>query len=457
MPRFNRRRFIERLGLWASAPLLAPIAHTLIGEAHGAVPQPRRISMYFVIGENMPNAAPYGLMPEGITAAEAKWDAKGAQLISRAVAAPPGFLTPLSQFWKNMAIVDGLSFPSDFTRTQHGLGFSCLSGVMTAEAGPEIGGPPGAVTVDQHVAQRIGKQTPLSSILFGMSGNEASDSASNTFAAGLRKPLAHIGKPSLLYAQLLGKGSGKAPGGDGQTRLLLQTKLLDSMRSDVKRLQAALAGQERERLDDYLSAIETFDLRQQELERTRQAGNCAMPPMAVDGTPEERLASMFRMAGLALRCGLTNVLGVSIANAFGHEDAKLFRTVFAHVPGFNEREGDYGSHNFDGKVYAPMMNKLYVFFLQQVAELLRSLGELAKDTSFLLLPGTTVSDFGHHASQKIGGIVYDGTGTLKTGGRYLLHPKGTQRVSDLLCSVSHAAGAPVDSFNQGKVMAQLMA
>jgi hypothetical protein len=440
MTRFSRRRFLDRLGLAASAPLLLPVARKLVSEARGAPAEQRRCALFFVIGECLPATAPLGFVPEGAKLPPLRngFISASAPFLHAAPAAP-SLLAPLARRWSKMAIVDGL-VNNVGPGTQHGYGFACLSGLTTEGNKPEYGGRPTGISIDQFVAQRIGRGTPLPSILFGFNGSKASDTSANTFSGGRDQPLGHVGLPSLLYAKLLGKGSGAAPGGDDKSRALLQTRLLDSMRDDVKRLQAELASPERERLDGYLGAIADFDRRQQELQKTLATGNCGMPPAGADGTPEQRLASMFRMTALALRCGLTNVVGVSIGNGFGHSDLALFRDTFG---------GPYGEHSYKYEIYATAMHKLVAFFTAQVEELLASLGPLADSTTFLLVPGSGVGDTCHHSTPRVAGIVYDGTGTLRTGGRYVCYPQGQRSVVDLFTSVAHAAGAPTDRFGEG--------
>jgi hypothetical protein len=81
-------------------------------------------------------------------------------------------------------------------------------------------------------------------------------------------------------------------------------------------------------------------------------------------------------------------------------------------------------------------------------EVLVGLGPLARDAVFLSLPGSTSVDGVHHAGDTIATTTYDGTGTLRTGGRYL-HLGRRRSIMDLFCSAAHAVGAPTDTFGAG--------
>jgi hypothetical protein len=429
--RFDRRRFLERLGLAASAPLLHPIASGLISEALGAVAA-RRCAIVLVVGENMPVSAPFGFVPPGVP--RYSGDKVGVDI--------PSMLLPLRSYWNKMVIVDGVA-NSVNGAIQHGMGFSCLSGLGVEGGVPETGGKPRGPTIDQHIASVIGRATPLPSLLLGFVGG-LSDYSTTTFAAGRLQPLPQIGRPSIVYQQLLGKrGSGAVAGGAADPNVaLLRTKLLESMRDDVKRLSAELAGPERDRLDGYLQSIDLFDKRQQEQLKLLQTGDCGSPPQANaanEGDGQARLALMLRMATMALRCGLTNVVGINVGNGFGHDDLKPLG-----IPYYGHGDGT------DPNAYDKALNKINALLTGMIADVLTGIGALADSTTFLMVPGTTARGGQHHAGDEHVAIIYDGTGTLKTGGRYLGLPRKSRSLMDAYCAFAQASGAPTDRFGAGE-------
>jgi hypothetical protein len=117
--------------------------------------------------------------------------------------------------------------------------------------------------------------------------------------------------------------------------------------------------------------------------------------------------------------------------------------------------GTYDGHR-EGEAYAKMMEPFYKFLGNQMGEMLTSLGPLVNDTVMLFANsnGATMKD--HHNTSGPGGtpervptLIFDGTGTLRTGGRYLRFNRGEKNFMDLLCAVAHAAGAPTDNFGAG--------
>jgi hypothetical protein len=447
MPRFNRRRFIEALGLGVTAPLLAPITNTLISEAQGAVAPRRRIALVFVIGEAF---HPAFVAPKEVAAGSAI----GYQRADVSGITWPAAFEGLAPYKDRTVIVDGLynrivANPGrgEAGNVNHGSGFGCLTGAPTMGGrGPEFPGSlPTAPSLDQFIVQKNGLSTPVPSILFGFDGaNSVRDSAENTFAAGANKPLRHIGLPSMLYAQLFSKvpSSGATPSPADLAREQMQGSLLNAMRKDIRRLETKLAGSERERLTDYLTLVEDFDRQQAQLKE--QLGNCGQFPTGIDGTPVKRLESMFAMSTLAVRCGLTNVVGVSVGAGFGHDDLGLFRADLFGDEG-------YGGHG-PVEVYQRQVSKVYKTATGLMGNMLKNLGPLADSTVMMLTAssGASATDRQpHHANLfRWMTVVYDGTGTMKTspGGRYLRYGRLEKSAVDLYCSVAHAAGAPTDKF-----------
>jgi hypothetical protein len=133
-----------------------------------------------------------------------------------------------------------------------------------------------------------------------------------------------------------------------------------------------------------------------------------------------------RMTTISLRCGLTNAVGHSLGNGFGHDDLGMMG-VGGHEPNHNEN-----------------MFKVITHVTGLPNEMIVGLGPLARDAAFLSLPGSTSVDGVHHAGDTIAATICDGTGTLRTtltGRRCLL--------MDHFCNAAHAVGAPTDTFGAG--------
>jgi hypothetical protein len=275
-------------------------------------------------------------------------------------------------------------------------------------------------------------------VLFGLGGAKLTDTQTSTFAAGANKPVAHLGLPSLLYEKLVGRkatGDVTTSAGHGP---LLDRKLLDVLREDIARLQKGLAAEERVGLDDYLAAIESHDKAKAGV--AAAVASCGAFPTPAEGDAEARMASMFRMTALAVRCGVTNVVGITLGNGHSHEDLGFFD---------GPKYGTYSGH-LGYKKFAP---PVWSFAMTEAASFITALGPVAGDTVFSIINANGASGGNHHGwGARVPIFVYDGTGTFATGGRYLRSERTRDDVPvwntvDYYLSVSHAMGAPIVKFN----------
>jgi hypothetical protein len=451
MTEMHRRAALRRILNAATVPLMAGVARSLVAEAEA---QTARRLVVVCVGEALLPGGVNGFTPPGI----APGTALSFTSVNQTGITLPSLFTPLEKYRARLALVDGLyshlgetTSVDDWKGYEHGACFSALTGLRTLVAPPNVAkARPAGPSIDQAIAQRIGRGTRVSSLLFGFSGPSILDSNANTFAAGRDQPLAHLGRPSRLLGQLTGALGGATPATGGseslRDRALVRKRLLDVVRQDATDLRRLVGQGERERLDGYLSAIDRFDKQQDALVTPTAAPAPARcdSPRADDGSPVARLTSMFQMATLALRCGLTNVVGVSVGNGYEHHDLDLF------VGNLFPSSG-YGPHG-GGREYHESMAKLYQFLSQQVVNLLDGLGPLAQETVVAFVAGTPMSrDHDHHGKGplRFPMALIDGTGKARTGGRYVRYAPGDRSVNDFFNTLGHLTGAPMDNFGSG--------
>ncbi|MEN9579839.1 MAG: hypothetical protein RJA70_2848 [Pseudomonadota bacterium] len=156
-----------------------------------------------------------------------------------------------------------------------------------------------------------------------------------------------------------------------------------------------------------------------------------MPPAGMGPTPGiAAFDSMFRLSTLALKCGVTNVIGASLGNTGGHNDLDPF------VPGYSA----HGGHDKAWGLLAPIS-------MGWVATMLQELGPLADSMTVTIVPGNGLGHKGpkeHHGGPIGAAYVFDGPGALRTGARFL---RVKRHMADLYTTLADALGAPVDKFN----------
>ncbi len=249
MPRFSRRRFIERLGLGAGAALLTPIADTLVSRALGQ-PRIRPRIVLFVAGGGIGAlfSGDRGIIPPGVDPGDrGGGDRSWSPILDGPTDFPwPSMFEALAPFRSQAVIVDGLDGGHDSQPDrQHGVGYAALTSVTGRRDAPS------GISIDQVWAGgALGQGVPHASVLLGVSHGDA-DERATVFASGRDQPLRHTESPGLFVERLFGAGVATAMRDDGRRR----RAVLDTIRQDVGALEAALAPEERRGLERYYPAL----------------------------------------------------------------------------------------------------------------------------------------------------------------------------------------------------------
>lgn len=432
--RNSRRRFLRGMGLSAvAAPLVLGIGDILVGRALGQATG-RKMALFFVHGESWEGGdweasyTPRGVARHSSRTGEGddRIPDPGQEQDLAGIEMPP-FFAPLGQ-WKDRAVVvDGLPMKGVILNNPgsiHGLGNTALNAVGKANA-------PDGTSIDQHVAQVLSGDTPIKSLLFGLGGRGEGDESTGTFVASRGAAVAHAHNANTLLSRMVGTPTG-APGVPAKPAL--GGKLMDLVREDLKRLDRGLAVEEKELLTEYLASMEAYQKKESDLAKLASGGGCMLPTTPPPGTGNVpglvAMDSMFQLSTLALKCGVTNVIGASIGNTVFHNDLDMF-------------VADYTAHGG----YARAMESLAPISMSWVAKMLTDLGPLADSMTVTIVPGGGLAfkdRLIHHGCASSAALVIDGTGALHTGGRFL---RLNRHLADLYATLAGALGAPVDRFN----------
>jgi hypothetical protein len=236
-----------------------------------------------------------------------------------------------------------------------------------------------------------------------------------------------------------------------------QRILFDGLRGDIARLQGALAAVERRKLDTYLAAIDEYEKNQKAI--VAVASSCGSPgaaPAAVLGV-EDSLLSLTAMAGLALTCGITNVVGVSCGCGPSHDS---FPSLNKLLVGTSIAKVDWGGVGHESQATRPAaLNLVYNWLGGMMARTIDGLSKVRIgdktlwDNSVFMF--TSENGEEHHANYKRWPVALFGTagGKIRADGRFLRFPRrgstGYRSMADLYCSIATAVGAPTADFGKG--------
>ncbi len=283
----GRRNFLNGLGLGAGAHLLAPMARTMLPEALGQTPR-KRLILWVGHYSVLP-----GLLPQGSDAGISDMRAFSA-------------FAPFSN--EVLVLKNLLTQPTAISFHGSNSPLSVVSRSVPDPNYPDF--PiPGGISIDRHIARRIGDGDPFPSLNFGPV-NAATWPGTSADGPGTRFPLEK--DPVRAYTTVF---RGVMASGDVNLQLRRKLSVLDGIRQDVARMNARLAGPEREKLDQFTQSIRGMETRLGALDRVRQG--CTVPPPVRATSPTSRFSrdaydALVSVGVNALACGLTHVLAIQM-------------------------------------------------------------------------------------------------------------------------------------------------
>lgn len=435
----DRRNFLKGTALGAGAVVLAPLVGALEAQAAGTAHRAKRF-LFVVEGNGLP---PHQVQPVGLTRAKENDRTK---LIEKALTdhALPKALEPVAE-WKNkLTVVQGLS--GRVCGGGHSNDFGAL-GCYSAKGGVGNSGMPQAETIDGALAQKLGG--PFPHVGLGMSDRAEHTIIYNVSASGKSMPLPTQCRPDLAFGQLFGS----VAGGDARKEFEAEGNLLDFLKDDLKKLEARVAGPEREKLQQHMAAYEAMRDRQSRIAGMAEALRANAPKVTdkyKSAVETDRLDAQFDLAGAALISGLTNV--VTVSSGAGNP---YFSVKFTGL-GINIGKHGIGhGGNSDGMTADEMSTKIRRYHFELIARTMKKLAAV-KEGDGTMLDNTCVvylSDAaeGHHSRCWEWPMVLIGNlgGALKCG-RYVEYPfygkKGHRTIGNLYAALLHAAGEKREFF-----------
>lgn len=277
------------------------------------------------------------------------------------------------------------------------------------------------------------------------------------FAAGVNRPASFYVNPRALYDHVFGQVATGGSGAEAEAQRAARTRrnrlVLDVIRGDVKRLEGALAGTERQKLGQYLTSIEDFEKQQANL------GVVSCNPGAAPGQSsmtEDLLESMHSIGTLALVCGMTQVVGVSISGGTTpHADWRPYGRIHKGHPLFKDLgELDFYGHQYSGNPSIEAWKLIHNYHGSLIASTIEKL-KAVKEGDGTMWDNTVIvylSQNGeqHHAVRQRWPLLVFGNagGALKADGRFLRYPKKTRGLGDFYSSLATAVGAPTNDFGK---------
>ncbi len=427
-----RRTFLRGLGTTLALPMLDAMVPAF---AHGAATKPaKRLATVYL---------PNGIMMDKWTPAT-----EGAGFALTPI------LEPLAPFRDQMLVISGLAHKTgralagENTGDHARAGATYLTGVhprKTEGADTEAG-----ISMDQIVAQELGKETQLASLELCMDTPELLGQCEAGYTCAYMNtlcwrtsttPMPMENRPRVVFERLFGDSDSTDPA-VRLRQIQRDRSILDSVNAKAARLMGDLGPTDRAKLTEYLEAIRDVERRVQlaEEQSERELPTLERPP-GVPSTFSEHNKLMFDLQVLAYQTDMTRVITFMMGREFGG------RTY----PEINIPEGHHAlTHHMYKQDKIDKVIQINIYHAKHLAYFLDRLrstpdGDGSLLDNMLVLYGGGLSDGNSHLHDNLPTLLLGGAAGQLKGNRHLRYPADTPTMN-LFLTMMDMLGVPVDSL-----------
>ena len=365
-----------------------------------------------------------------------------------ALAELPATLEPLANLKSSISVLSGLTQqnafalgdgPGDHARSTA----AWLTGVHPKKtAGADIRN---GISADQVAAQKIGQLTRFPSLEIGCErGAQAGDCDSGYSCAysssiswrSESTPVAKEVNPRLVFERFF--GSGDAAVQDLQKRDRYRKTILDSILDDAAKLNGQLGNRDRQKMDEYFTAIREIEERLARAEKENPVAFLpdSKRPSSVPKDYGEHIRLLGDMMILAFQADLTRVCTFMFANDGSNRPYPMI--------GISEGHHDISHHGRDA-VKLQKKQQIDRFHIEQLAYVLEKMQSIKEGEGTLLdhsmiVYGAGISDGDRHNHDDLPMIVAGRDGGVLSPGRSIRAAPGTP-MCNLFTTMLRAAGA----------------
>jgi len=431
-----RRTFLRGLGVSLALPLLDAMIPSLTAAAKTPASPARLRRLGFVY------------MPMGCDVT--RWTPGSTDTLD---ALSPS-LEPLAPIKQHVSIITNLELQNAYPGTHATSNAAFLSAARakwTESTDYYLG-----TTVDQIAARQIGQETQLPSLEMSMDLLSTVGQCDNGYACVYQNnlswsspttPLPAEAHPRIVFERLFGEGGSIA---ERQSALKKRASLLDSVTSEIVRLQNSLGPADRAKVNQYLETVREVERRIQKAEADTKEN--PLPdldrPAGVPAAYADHARLMFDLQVLALQGDVTRVITFQLARETSNRTYPEIGVADAHHP--------LTHHGNDPEKIAKVA-KINQFHVSLFAEFLAKLKATPEGDGSLLdhslyLYGSGMGNPNVHDHTNLPIIVAGGAAGRMRGGRHIRFASPTP-LANLHLTLLDKVGVRLDSFadSQGQV------
>ena len=367
----------------------------------------------------------------------------------------PSILEPLTPVKNDLLVLSGLTHdkgranddgPGDHARNA---GVFLTGAQPLKSQGSEIRA---GISVDQVAARQVGSETKFTSLELAAEGGRSSGKCDSGYSCAYSNniswrdaatPMTAETDPRLVFERLFGNQLPKEMTESQARRQRYRKSILDFVLEDANRLNAKVGGDDKHKLDEYLTAVRDIEQRIERAENGVDSKKIS-PRLRPAGIPkgyDEHIRLLGDMMALAFQTDATRVASFMFARAGSN---RTYRPI-----GVSEGHHSLSHHQNDAGKLAKI-SAINRFHTQQLAYILQKLKSIREGDGTLLdncmiVYGSGISDGNKHNNENLPVLVAGkGGGSILTG-RHMRCPSETP-MANLFLSMLDRMGAQVDRF-----------
>jgi len=308
-------------------------------------------------------------------------------------------------------------------------------------------------TVDQVIAQRIGRETTYPSVEFATEDHSSHlGSCAGDFLCSYMSTISWSSptqpnpmeiNPRVVFERMF--GGDRATPDERRARLARNTSILDAVRESANDLKITLGAGDRVKMTEYLDNVREIERRIVQAEKQRSETGIEAPdtPVGIPENWEEHVKLQFELMALAFQGNLTRVVSFMLARELSTLSYPQIGVADGHHP---------VSHNNNIPEQVAKKIKVDIYHLDLFGQFLDKLrstpdgdGNLLDHSLFLY--GSGMTNGNAHDHENLPTLVVGGGAGTHKGNRHIKQEKSTP-LSNLMIALMDKAGIDTETFGQ---------
>ena len=359
-------------------------------------------------------------------------------------------LTPLEPFRNRTLVFTGLdNFPATDQGDSGGQHPRAAPAFMSSVHPKQTEGADvqAGTTIDQMIAERICRDSRLSSLEVSVDRNDVVGACDHGYACAYMNsmswktptmPLPAETNPRFVFERLFGSGDTAA---ERLARVQEDRSILDGLSREISALSSRLGGHDRTKLNEYLGAIRDVEQRIATAESSNRDFEAPDRPVGVPETFKAYAELMFDLQVLAFQADVTRVTSFMMARENINRSYNEIGLPEAH-----HSMSHHGNNPEKMQAFAKLNTyhvETFAYYLHRLQSIPDGDGTLLEST--VVLYGSGMSDGNTHNNYSVPVIVIGGREHGLEGNRHLVYPKGTP-LANLSLSLMDKFGVHMEQF-----------